>query len=92
MRIGALEVPAILVHLSRTFTQFLGTNVHSTFKKATTAFFSCLHIHYSGSIPGRGNDGICSLRRHIQTETRARPTPYPISNGDYYPGRNATRA
>jgi hypothetical protein len=38
-----------------------------------------------GSIPGRGSDGIFSLRHHVQTDSEAHPAPYPMDTGDSYP-------
>jgi hypothetical protein len=33
------------------------------------------------SIPGKGNDGIFSLRHRVQTDSRYQPCSYPIGTG-----------
>jgi len=46
----------------------------------------------SGSILGRGNDGICSLRHRFQTCTGTHSSSYPMGTRGSYPGSKAAGA
>jgi hypothetical protein len=45
-----------------------------------------------GSIPGRGNDGIFSLRHRVQTGSEAHSASYSVVTTGSFPGGNAAGA
>jgi len=45
-----------------------------------------------GLIPGRGNEGIFSLRHCVQTGFGAHPASYPMATRGSFPGRKAAVA
>jgi hypothetical protein len=74
-----------------TFTEYL-TCSPARSRRSSVTIGTRLRAEYRGSIAGRGNDGMFSLRHHVQTGSAAHSAAYRIGIVGCLPGDKMAKA